>query len=370
MSNIFHDNMTLHPAMALRVVNDFLARGEALVVATIVPVAKTPGRTTTFKMLVDRSGTLIGETEGGGLERKICREAALVWRSGVSRLVDCTGLGDIEDKEAGITGSIERLFLERVEPDTESVRLFQLLGARLDKGLPNLLVSTMPAVGQGDSLETTRCLLGPEGVLAGGLPANASAGEALGSDWETMVPAGNVLGATPCFLEPVLPLDPVYILGAGRVGRLVAELASLAAFRVVVMDDDPGYACAARFPLAEELIVLKSFHDCFAGRTPGPEASVVIMTRGHAHDREVLAQALGTSAGYIGMMGCKADGLARVAQVGRTGFAKEDVARVRCPIGVPIGGATPEETALSVVAELVWARTERIRTSSLERANK
>ena len=357
MSNIFHDNMTLHTAMAMRILNEFLARGESLVVATLVPVSKTPGRASGFKVLVDRSGHIVGETEGGGLERKICREAAHVWRSGASRLIDFTGLGCLEDKEAGITGSIEQMFLERIEPNTENVLLFGLLRERLDKGLSSLLVSAMPRVGE----EAERCLLGPEGILAGVLPANVPGGNALGSDWETLVPTGTTLGGRPCFLEPVIPLDPVYIIGAGRVGRLVAGLASFAAFRVVVMDDDPGYVCPTRFPLADEVVVLEAFHDCFMGRSVGPNASVVIMTRGHAHDQEVLAQALQSQAGYIGMMGCKAEGLARVAQVGQTGFCQEDVARVHCPIGLPIGGATPEETALSVVAELVCARTERLK---------
>jgi xanthine dehydrogenase accessory factor len=369
MSNIFHDNMALQTTRALRSLNDFLARGQALVVATIVPVCQKPGPAIGFKVLVDRDGHIVGEREGGGLERKISREAALVWRSGLPRLVDCTGLGDIEDQEAGISGSIERLFLEPIEPDSESVHLFRLLSQRLDKGLPSLLVSALPAGSGGVRKGMGRCLLGPEGVLAGNLPANVPAAQALGAGWERMLPAAKTLGETPCFLEPILPFDPVFVIGAGKVGRLVAELASLAAFRVVVMDDDPWYASPARFPLAEERVVLKDFDACFAGRRLGPEASVVIMTRGHAHDREVLAQALRTPAGYIGLMGCKAEGLARVAEVGRTGFAQADIARVRCPIGLPIGGATPEETALSVVAELVSARTQRIRALALATDN-
>ncbi|MEL7640381.1 MAG: XdhC family protein [Solidesulfovibrio sp.] len=360
MSNIFHDNMTVAPAVAMRTVNDCLGRGQAIVVATIVPVAKPGALAATAKLLVDRGGRIVGETEGGGLERRVLAEAAQVWATGLPRLLDCSGLGSVADREAGLAGSIERIFVERLAPEARTVTLFRLLGERLAKGLPSLLVS--PAgVGDGAGGQgATRCLLGPQGVLAGHLPTAAGVAQALRLGGEATAPVAGTLEGQAYFLEPVLPRDPVYILGAGRVGRLVARLAALAGFRVVILDDDPGYASPERFSQADEVVVLDDFQDCFAGRSLGAEASVVVMTRGHAHDTAVLAQALGTGAGYIGMMGCKADGLARVAQVGQGGFAPDDVARVHCPIGLPIGGATPEETALSVVAQLVLARSQRL----------
>ena len=70
----------------------------------------------------------------------------------------------------------------------------------------------------------------------------------------------------------------------------------------------PATSARRVFPLADEVVVLEAFHDCFMGRSVGPNASVVIMTRGHAHDQEVLAQALQSQAGYIGMMGMQSRG--------------------------------------------------------------
>jgi xanthine dehydrogenase accessory factor len=86
------------------------------------------------------------------------------------------------------------------------------------------------------------------------------------------------------------------------------------------------------------------------------DSCIVIVTRGHLHDKKVLAQALKTPGGYVGMIGSKTKvaGIFRALQ--EEGVSPDDLARVRAPIGLPIGGETPEETAISIAAELVQVR--------------
>jgi len=101
---------------------------------------------------------------------------------------------------------------------------------------------------------------------------------------------------------------------------------------------------------------MDNFDDCFAGFEPDGDSYVVIVTRGHQHDKTVLTQALRTRAGYIGMMGShrKREELFKVLQ--QEGLSSEVFERVHCPIGLNIKAATTSEIAVSIIAELIQAR--------------
>ena len=97
----------------------------------------------------------------------------------------------------------------------------------------------------------------------------------------------------------------VYLLGAGHVSACTAEAATRVGFRIVVMDDRVEFANQDRFPTADAIKVLDSFDDCFQGFEIDQDSYLVIVTRGHMHDMDVLDQALQTDAGYIGMIGSR-----------------------------------------------------------------
>ncbi|HKJ64369.1 MAG TPA: XdhC family protein, partial [Desulfopila sp.] len=92
----------------------------------------------------------------------------------------------------------------------------------------------------------------------------------------------------------------------------------------------------------------------------GVDDYVVIVTRGHLHDRTVLAQALRTDAGYIGMIGSRRKRAAIYTTLKNDGFTDTDLARVHNPIGLPIGADTPEEIAVSIAAELIQVRADMV----------
>ncbi|KHK00300.1 XdhC family protein [Desulfovibrio sp. TomC] len=360
MSNIFHDSSVINKADCVRHINQFITNGESVVVATLVARKKSDLRTAGSKMLVRRNGEIAGVAEGGALERKIIATAAPVFASGMPSLINFDGLGTVEDKETGISENVERIFLENIDPDVSSLHLFNTLHDRLSKGHTSLLLSRLSAPADSCEQDIRRCLLGGNDVVAGSFLSSLLLRETLSRGQDLNTPIVFQFDGICYFLELFLPLYPLYILGAGKVGRFTAQLAAFSGFRVVVMDDDPWFANSERFPLADEVVVLESFCDCFQGRSVDANSSVVVITRGHEHDKEVLSQVLLTEAGYVGMMGCKADGPKKVAQVGHEGGTHLDVSRVHCPIGLPIGGATPEEIAMSIVAELISARTKRL----------
>ncbi|MCF8104814.1 MAG: XdhC/CoxI family protein [Desulfohalobiaceae bacterium] len=150
----------------------------------------------------------------------------------------------------------------------------------------------------------------------------------------------------------------LYLFGAGHVAQQTAALANLVDFRVKVLDDREEFANRDRFPEAEEIRVLDSFSRALEGLAIDANSFLLILTRGHSFDRTVLAQALCTTAGYIGMIGSKNKRNTIYASLLEEGFTRNDLARVYCPVGLEIKAETPAEIGLSIVAQLVAIRAQ------------
>jgi len=148
-----------------------------------------------------------------------------------------------------------------------------------------------------------------------------------------------------------------FLFGAGHVSQQLAKLTQMVEFRTVVLDDRAEFANQDRFPGADKVHVLDRFENAFSGLSPDSNSFIVILTRGHSHDRTVLAQALRTQAGYIGMIGSHRKRDTIYQSLRDEGFTKADLDRVHCPIGLDIGGETPEEIAVSIVAEMIEVRS-------------
>jgi xanthine dehydrogenase accessory factor len=163
----------------------------------------------------------------------------------------------------------------------------------------------------------------------------------------------------PVFLEWLRTRGTAYIFGGGHVGACVAHLASYVNFRVVVLDDREEFASVERIPGADEAIVLTSYQDAFANLIVDEDSYVVIVTRGHSGERLSLTHALKTKAGYIGVIGSRRKhNIVFQALLGE-GFTQEDFDRVYAPIGLPIGGETPEEIGVSIVAQMIQVRNRK-----------
>ena len=104
----------------------------------------------------------------------------------------------------------------------------------------------------------------------------------------------------------------------------------------------------------------KTLKNALQGVVLDPDAYVVIVTRGHSHDKTVLSQALATEAGYIGMIGSRAKRDTIYHQLEEDGFSRKDLNKVKSPVGIAIKAETPEEIAVSIVAELIHHRASKI----------
>lgn len=147
------------------------------------------------------------------------------------------------------------------------------------------------------------------------------------------------------------------ICGGGHVSKPVSMLGKLLGYRVLVVDDRPEFASAERFPDADE-VCCSDFVSMLSGYDweAYPDTSVVIVTRGHAADTACLRAVVRRDLPYIGMIGSKTKNEAVFDVLRREGVTEEQLARVHAPIGLPIGGQTPEEIAVSIAAELVQER--------------
>ncbi len=173
--------------------------------------------------------------------------------------------------------------------------------------------------------------------------------------------SGLVCGGTlEVFVEPVLPVSVLYLFGAGHVSYSIHRIARIAGFDSVIIDDRANYANAERFPDAREIIA-EEFDDAIAklDALPNPigESSyIVIVTRGHKDDMRILRWAAGTSARYIGMIGSQRKVIAIYRELVAEGTDPSRLERIHAPMGIDIGAVTPEEIAVSVVAELIANR--------------
>lgn len=163
-------------------------------------------------------------------------------------------------------------------------------------------------------------------------------------------------GSLDVYVEPVAPEPVMYLFGAGHVGLVTARAARAAGWRTVIVDDRPEFANAERFPDATE-IHAQPFATAMAGLKPNRRAAIFIATRCHELDGEVLRWAVDTEAGYIGMIGSKRKVLTVYAKLQADGVPATAFERVHAPVGLDIAAESPEEIAVSVVAELIaWRR--------------
>jgi xanthine dehydrogenase accessory factor len=161
-------------------------------------------------------------------------------------------------------------------------------------------------------------------------------------------------GTVEIFVEPILPQPIVYVFGGGHVSMAMAKAASSAGFAIGVIDDRETFANLQRFPMAQE--VLTSYEQAFEKIQPNDSTYLVIVTRGHKEDMRVLAWAARTEARYIGMIGSKRKVLSVYKALEKEGYRPEEFERIYAPMGLEIGALSPEEIAISIVAELIAVR--------------
>jgi len=158
-------------------------------------------------------------------------------------------------------------------------------------------------------------------------------------------------GSMEVFIDVVPARRKLVIVGAGHVGQALAKLADFAGFGVSIVDERKDMASAERFPMAESLYCNENLVEALKGLPFDPEASIVIAT--HADDERALRALLVKPWSYLGMMGSRRKVLTLMDTLRGEGFSPDLLSKVRAPIGLDIEAETPEEIAISIIAEIL-----------------
>jgi xanthine dehydrogenase accessory factor len=345
-----------------------LTAGRSACLATIVAQQGSAPRSLGTSFLVLAGGGIWGTIGGGLLEAQVIEAAGQALEQRRAELLDFQLSGADAAQSQMICGGRVQVYLEPLLPgDSQAAGLWDRAAraASQESGEGRALLATLLRPGPAESLAGRKFLwwrgrlLWPETQEAAtGLPDTlVSYIKAMGSRTQPCLwaappgaPAGDYF-----FLEPIFNQPVVYICGGGHISLCLAPLVKMAGFGLVVIDDRPEFADAGRFAMADQVLV-RDFQRVFEGLTIDPQAYLVIVTRGHLHDKEVLAQALGQRAAYVGMIGSRRKRQLIYQALEEEGIGPERLARVYSPIGLTIGAETPEEIAISIVAELIAVR--------------
>jgi len=356
-----------------------LSGGQRIVLAAVTLASGSTARGNDALMAMDESGALMGTVGGGFAENQTITEMRALFAPLSPRARDLRFDLSPEASQSHMTcGGSLTIHLQRVEPNQESAFSILVCFSLLESGSSSGVAITYPAdendASDGISAAFTEnysiiehksdaenAYSRLQRAIFSARPNFRGAAEITVQDKSIASPSQNHqnerifwLGFSP---DPI-----VYIFGAGHVGLATCEAASLAGFKVIVTDDRPELLTVERFSSAHMLRRIESFAEPLASTfdsqaiDPGPQDCALILTRKPEIDKEMLASLLRTRAGYIGLIGSKTKRDGIFSSLKEDGFSEADLARVHAPIGLAIGACTPEEIAISILAEIIAVR--------------
>jgi xanthine dehydrogenase accessory factor len=306
-------------------------------------------------MIIRADGRGIGTIGGGLLEAGVMARAVELIPRGQSALMPFDLSYEAIASMDMICGGQAEVLLDCVSPSDADRAIFDDWRQVLTTAAQGCFLTIVMAEGEAVD-RVSHCLVYPGGEIQGAFPLTDFEREKIIAAVST--PGVKTLALDGAFVvvEPAGRVCAAHLFGAGHVAQPTACLATLVGFQVHVYDDRQEYANRERFPDAHAIHLLETFEEIFDGPALGADDFVVILTRGHLHDQNVLARALSTGAGYIGMIGSRKKRRTIYRNLLDQGVAQQDIDRVHSPIGLSIGAATPEEIAVSIVAELIAER--------------
>ena len=341
-------------------------------IARVVDIEGSGPREPGAAMAVSETGQVVGSVSGGCVEGAVVSEALAILAGEKPSGVVTFGYSDDEAFAVGLTcGGIIHLF---IQPADDSIApLLDTLDEHTRSHEPVALATVIegPHTGATILVAPNRTHIGSLGtteldrVVArdalGELEAGTTGVRHYGPDGQT---TPEDLADTPTvkvFIESFAPAPQMWIFGAVDFTAALARVAKILGYRVTVCDAREIFATRRRFPMADNVVVSWP-GDLFTaeGKTLGPRDAVCILTHDAKFDVPAVKGALATRVGYIGVMGSRkthAKRLERHAEVGVAGEA--ELSRLMSPIGLDLGARTPEETAISICAEIIARRTGR-----------
>ncbi len=337
-----------------------LENATPVVLATVIHQEGSTPRGAGSKMLVDQSGLISGTIGGGLAEAEALTACQQALHNHEARILHFTLTGEMAAKSEMICGGLLHIFIEPIVPSAENLAYYQAVLQAVDS---NETLS-LTIWDKQKNISRYLCL---DGIWAAQSLHNDAIPPLTEDEKNTFIAQLQQGQETTCLqgeqeqtiiIEKYPPVWKMIILGGGHVSLFTAQVAALAGFSVTVMDDREEFSSPERFPHASATYTVPDFANCFASCTPTKYSCIVIVTRGHLHDKTVLEQSLSTQASYIGMIGSKRKKNQVYDALKSLGVTQKRLDTVYCPIGLGIKAETPEEIAVSIVAECIAHRRQ------------
>ena len=334
-------------------------RDGQVAMATVVRTWKSAPRPAGASMLVTGTGEAVGSVSGGCVEGALYELGQEVLADGDSRF-ETYGVSDDDAFAVGLTcGGILEVFVERVDhttwPELDGI------AASIAAGEPVAVATIVRGphfVGRHLVVrpDRTEGSLGTDrlddtiredtiGMLASGTTGFLRYG-----------PEGERLGeGLDVFVASYAPPAQMFVFGAIDFSAALVRVGKLLGYRVTVVDARPVFATRKRFPDADEVVVDWP-HRWLEKQSVDQRTVIAVLTHDPKFDVPALQVALRTDAGYIGAMGSRRTHEDRLERLKEAGVTTDEIARLHSPIGLDLGARTPEETAISIAAEIVQAR--------------
>jgi len=352
-----------------RAMAELLRRGESFAVATIFDKSGSAPRADGAKMVVRADGSIIGTIGGGRLEAGAIDLARSIIPAGktVIQPFDLTSRdAAASDMICGGSGEILLDFIDAA--DDNNLKIYAEAAGIVARGGSGWMITVLGAATETGETSSQRCLIQSDRTMIGSVSCSPYLLEKLIAGPAKISLHAEAFDEHRFLVEPLRQGGTVYIFGAGHVSQKIAPLSASVGFRTIVMDDRSDYANAGRFPEPIGIRVIDSFKKLPELDIDG-DSYLVIVTRGHLFDKDVLEQVLRSKAAYIGMIGSRGKRDLIYGEMMSHGFTKQELERVYSPIGTKIGAETPEELAISIVGELVKVRSEKNAAGGKDKRN-
>lgn len=340
-------------------IHQSLVNGNELVLATVVGHRGSTPRTSGSSMIVYSDGSISGTIGGGKVEGDVIQSAINLFGSSgaVISSYNLNRTGKVDDMDL-VCGGEMKILIEHLSAHEENIEMFRLMCEEMQMARPFFWVGKVVENGR---LKRVERAVQTENNRWYGYLSKELELQAILDGINIYRDKTALFGNSKCqyLVAPVMPPDTVYLMGAGHVSKEIALLTKQVGFRNLVFDDREEFANQERFPDVDGIFVCKDFDRVFEEYSVTPGSYIIIVTRGHRSDKEVLAQALRSEAGYIGMIGSRRKRESVYQTLLDEGFSQSNLEQVHCPIGLSIDAETPAEIGVSVVAQLIQHRANR-----------
>ncbi|MEL7670358.1 XdhC/CoxI family protein [Methanobacterium sp.] len=324
------------------IVEDYLKNEKIGAIATVISRDGSAPRDVGAKMFIGEEGKIYGTIGGGNLEHSVYKQALSTMGTEKPEMIHIRMDSKEVASDGMICGGNIDVLLEPVH--LKNIELYRRLGELKRMGLNGVLVT------QFDGENYLKTVIEENAEISGDPISEEDKNAFLKHMRSTDLQFEDGVIVESLHIAPSL-----YVFGAGHVSQFISKIAKMVGFYVVIIDDRAEFASRERFPDADEVLV-ESFYDVFNRLNFTGSEYVVIVTRGHQFDRDVLIESLKKNAKYIGMIGSRRKVKMVLEHMKEIGLDPEAVDNVYSPIGLSINAETPQEIAVSIVGELVKVR--------------